>query len=58
MCNDPVYYLSNPHLKDGIVKPGFLVAEIDADNIVVTNYSFNSGNIVKENEFVKTLKKK
>ena len=58
MCNDPVYFISNPQLKNGIVSPGFLMAEINDDNIVVTNYLFNSGEIVKENEFKKILKKK
>ena len=59
MCNDPIYYTSNPQIKaeDRIVKPGFLTAEIDDDNIIVSNYSFTSSGIVKENEFKKVLKK-
>lgn len=58
MCDDPVYYISNSHLKDKKVQPGFLVAEIDNGNIIITNYSFIYGNIVKENEFVKVLTRK
>lgn len=61
MCDDPVpntsaySYLKT---KDIVVKPGFLTAEIDDSNIIVINYSFVSGMIVKENEFKKVLKRK
>ena len=58
MCSDPVYFVSNPQLKNGIVRPGFLTAEIDDDIIVITNYLFSSGEIIKENEFTKVLEKK
>ncbi len=58
MCNDPVGYTSSPQIQDRIVKPGFLMAEIDDSNIVVTDYSFTSGEIVKEDEFKKVLKRK
>ena len=54
MCNDPVCYTTNKVL----VKPGFLTAEIDGGNIVIINYSFTSGGIVKENEYKKILKRK
>lgn len=57
MCDDPVFYLSNPNPEDGIGKPGFLTAEIDGNNIVVIYYSFASKKIIKENEFIKVLKK-
>lgn len=55
MCNDPICYCFN---KDSVIKPGFLTAEIDDSNIVIINYSFERGEIVKENEFVKVLKRK
>lgn len=58
MCDDPVCYISNPRLKDIIMKPGFLTAEIINGSIVVTNYSFVDGSIVKENEFQKVLTRK
>ena len=58
MCNVPDYYLSNPHLQDKMGKPGFLTAEFDDNNIVVTNYLFSCGKIIKENEFKKVLKRK
>ncbi len=58
MCDDPVYYVSNPQLKDVIVKPGFLTAEIIDNNIVIINYSFTSNGLIKENEFQKVLKRK
>ena len=57
MCDDPVFYLSNPNSEDGIGKPGFLTAEIDDNNIVVIYYSIASKKIIKENEFIKVLKK-
>ena len=55
MCDDPNCSKFN---KDGIVRPGFLTAEIYDGNIIVNNYSFTSSGIVKENEFKKVLKKK
>lgn len=55
MCDDPVFYLSNPNPEEGIGKPGFLTAEIDGDNIIVICYSFDSSKIVKESEFQKVL---
>ena len=55
MCDDPNCCKFN---KDGIVRPGFLTAEIYDGNIIVNNYSFTSSGIVKENEFKKVLKKK
>ena len=58
LCDDPVCCISNPQFRDVIVKPGFLTAEIADDSIVVINYSFTSGEIVKENEFQKVLKRK
>lgn len=57
MCFDPVYYMSNPQFKEKDVRPGFLVAEIDAGDILVTNYSFASKEIVRENEYKKVLKR-
>lgn len=53
MCNDPVCYITNNIL----VKPGFLTAQIDDNNIVIINYSFSSEGIIKENEFIKVLKR-
>ena len=58
MCDDPTFSLANRHLEDRIFKPGFLTAEIVNDCVVVIYYSFNSGKIVKENEFQKVLKRK
>ncbi|MBQ9072699.1 MAG: metallophosphoesterase [Bacilli bacterium] len=58
MCSDPVYYVSNPQVQDRMVKPGFLTAEVDETDIIVTNYSFAHGEIVKQNEFKKILKRK
>ena len=58
LCDSSIYYRSNPYLKTDIVKPGFLTAEIDDDNIVIINYSFTSVGIVKENEYTKVLKRK
>lgn len=55
MCDDPNCC---KFTKDGILRPGFLTAEIDNGNIIVINYSFTSSGIVKENEFKKVLKKK
>ena len=52
MCTDPICYTTN----NITIKPGFLTAEIDGDNIVIINYSFTSSGIVKENEFKKVLK--
>ena len=59
MCDDPIPYISsNPNINENVViKPGFLLAQIEDNNIIVNNYSFMLGEVVKENEFVKTLKK-
>ena len=55
MC-DP---LSTNYLNgiEGTDKPGFLTAEIDDSSIIVNNYSFCDKKIIKENEFIKVLKK-
>lgn len=58
MCSYPVYCVSNQQHQGGIVKPGFLTAEVYGNSIIVTNYSFTYGNIVKENEFIRVLKRK
>ena len=59
MCNDPIPYISSSlylEANDMNAKPGFLLAEIYDENIIITNYSFSSKIITKENEFVKVLK--
>ena len=53
LSDDPIG--PNPKFYNGIVRPGFLTAEKNGDNIVVTHYSFVFGDIVKENEFKKAL---
>lgn len=60
MCNISRCVNSNPQIKTKniIVKPGFLIAEIDDSNIIVNNYSFIGKEIIKEKEFIKALKRK
>lgn len=60
MCEIPSGLKNHLYIKENniIVKPGFLTAEIDGSNIVIINYSFTAGKIIKENEFTKVLKRK
>lgn len=61
LSDDPISHVGvRPQFKakDTIAKPGFLTAELTDDSIVVSNYTFNNNNaIVKENEYVKMLKR-
>lgn len=60
MCNDPLPYLSSKmylNMNNIKVRPGFLVAKMDNENMIIDNYSFTHKRIVKENELVKVLKK-
>lgn len=57
LCDDFVNCKSNGYINDNniIINPGFLTAEIENDNIIVSNYSFCCRDIIKENEFIKVL---
>ena len=61
MCDNPMQNLANnSYVKSQkiIVKPGFLIAQIDDSSIVVSNYAFDDGKIIRENEYEKALKRK
>lgn len=53
-CPSKDSYLKKHNL---IPHPGFLTVEIENDSIIVNNYSFINKKIIKENEYVKVLKK-
>lgn len=64
MCDDPVATTScistnkkSKRYRNFNVKPGFIISERFDDEVVTTYYSFSYGDIIREDEQVKTLKK-
>lgn len=64
MCDDPVSIIGSSSTYNRkkkydfySTKPGFLIAEMFDDEVVITYYSFEYGDIVRQDEYVKTLKK-
>ena len=62
-ASDDIFYMfcsaTNSYLKKHNLTPhpGFLTVEVENDSIIVNNYSFIDKKIVKDNEYVKVLKK-
>lgn len=64
MCDDPVSIIGSSSTYNRkkkydfySTKPGFLIAEMFDDVVVITYYAFEYGDIVRQDEYVKTLKR-